>query len=271
MYNSEEEFLKYYDSSKFEKLSLTTDILIISIANEKVDNYRKTSKKNMSILLVKRDDYPFKNKWCLPGGFLDVHEDLEDAPNRILKRETNLDNIYLEQLYTFGDVHRDPRMRIVSTAYMALIDKNRLNTKLMENASWFNVSVKEENGIVTIILDNGKDILKTRIKKTLKDKTTDRYKFEIVENNDLAFDHALVILSGIERLKNKIMYTDIVFNMMPKEFTLGELQQVYEVILNKKLLDPAFRRIIANKVEETDDYKTGEGHRPSRLFRYKKD
>ena len=142
MYKSEEEFLKHYDSSKFEKLSLTTDILIISIANEKVDNYRKTSKKNMSILLVKRDDYPFKDKWCLPGGFLDVHEDLEDAPNRILKRETNLDNIYLEQLYTFGDVHRDPRMRIVSTAYMALIDKNRLNTKLMENASWFNVSVK---------------------------------------------------------------------------------------------------------------------------------
>lgn len=271
MYNSEEEFLKHYDSSKFEKLSLTTDILIISIANEKVDNYRKTSKKNMSILLVKRDDYPFKDKWCLPGGFLDVHEDLEDAPNRILKRETNLDNIYLEQLYTFGDVRRDPRMRIVSTAYMALIDKNRLNTKLMENASWFNVSVKEENEIVTIILDNGKDILKTRIKKILKDKTTDRYKFEIVENNDLAFDHALVILSGIERLKNKIMYTDIVFNMMPKEFTLGELQQVYEVILNKKLLDPAFRRIIANKVEARDDYKTGEGHRPSRLFRYKKD
>ena len=236
MYKSEEEFLKHYDSSKFEKLSLTTDILIISIANEKVDNYRKTSKKNMSILLVKRDDYPFKDKWCLPGGFLDVHEDLEDAPNRILKRETNLDNIYLEQLYTFGDVHRDPRMRIVSTAYMALIDKNRLNTKLMENASWFNVSVKEENGIVTIILDNGKDILKTRIKKTLKDKTTDRYKFEIVENNDLAFDHALVILSGIERLKNKIMYTDIVFNMMPQEITLGELQQDYEVILKQRMI-----------------------------------
>ena len=257
MYKSEEEFLKHYDSSKFEKLSLTTDILIISIANEKVDNYRKTSKKNMSILLVKRDDYPFKDKWCLPGGFLDIHEDLEDAPNRILKRETNLDNIYLEQLYTFGDVHRDPRMRIVSTAYMALIDKNRLNTKLMENASWFNVSVKEENGIITILLDNGKDVLTTRIKKTLKDKTTDRYKFEIVENNDLAFDHALVILSGIERLKNKIMYTDIVFNMMPKEFILGELQQVYEVILNMKLLDSAFRRIIANKVDKTDDYKTG--------------
>ena len=99
----------------------------------------------------------------------------------------------------------------------------------------------------------------------------DKISIVIVENNDLAFDHTVVILSGIERLKNKIMYTDIVFNMMPQEFTLGELKQIYEVILNKKLLDPAFRRIIANKVEATDDYKTGEGHRPSRLFRYKKD
>ena len=148
-------------------------------------------------------------------------------------------------------------MHIVSTSYMALIDKNRLNTKLTENDSWFNVSVEEENRNVTILFDNGKEIFKKKFKKILKDKTTDRYQFEIVENNNLAFDHALVILSGIKRLRNKIMYIDTVFNMMPKEFILGELQQVYEVILNMKLLDLAFRRIIANKVEKTDDYKTG--------------
>lgn len=105
--------------------------------------------------------------------------------------------------------------------------------------------------------------------KTLKESTTDRYKFDIVKNDSIAFDHPLVIVSGIERLKNKIMYTDIVFNMIDEYFTLGELQQVYEVILNKKLLDPAFRRIIANKVEKTDKIKTGEGHRPSVLFKYK--
>ena len=86
----------------------------------------------------------------------------------------------------------------------------------------------------------------------------------------MAFDHPLVIISGLERLKNKIEYTDIVFNMMPEYFTLGELQQVYEVILNKKLLDPAFRRIIANKVEKTSKMKTGGGHRPSALFKYKR-
>ena len=95
---------------------------------------------------------------------------------------------------------------------------------------------------------------------------------DIISQNkhELAFDHDKVILAGIERLKNKVNYTDIVFNMMPEYFTLGELQQVYEVILNKKLLDPAFRRIIANKVVKTNKIKKGEGHRPSYLFRYKK-
>ena len=93
--------------------------------------------------------------------------------------------------------------------------------------------------------------------------------FKVDKNKMLAFDHPQVILSGLERLRNKVSYTDIVFNMMPELFTLSELQQVYEVILGKKLLDPAFRRIIADKVEKTDKMKTGGGHRPSVLFKYK--
>ena len=270
VYNSEEEFLKDYDSSIFEKLSMTVDILVISVSNEETSNYRKTDKKKMSILLVKRDDYPFKDKWCLPGGFVGIDEDIEDAPIRVLKRETNVDNIYLEQLYTFGNVNRDPRMRIVSTSYMALIDKNKLEGKLNENASWFDiVSINEKNNVVDIILNNGFETIAFSIKKILKEKTTDSYKLVEVKNDKIAFDHTLVILTGIERLKNKVEYTDIVFNMMGEFFTLGELQQVYEVILNKKLLDPAFRRIIANKVVKTNKLKTGEGHRPSYLFKYK--
>ena len=270
VYNSEEEFLKDYDSSIFEKLSMTVDILVISVSNEETSNYRKTDKKKMSILLVKRDDYPYKDKWCLPGGFVDINEDIEEAPIRVLKRETNVDNIYLEQLYTFGSVNRDPRMRIVSTSYMALIDKNKLEGKLNENASWFDiVSINEKNNIVDVILNNGFETITFSIKKILKEKTTDSYKLIEVKNDKIAFDHTLVILTGLERLKNKVEYTDIVFNMMGEFFTLGELQQVYEVILNKKLLDPAFRRIIANKVVKTNKLKTGEGHRPSYLFKYK--
>jgi len=269
-YNSEEEFLKDYDSSVFEKLSMTVDILILSVSNEEVSNYRKTDRKKMSILLVKRDQYPFKNKWCLPGGFVGIDEELDDAPIRVLKNETNVENIYLEQLYTFGSVNRDPRMRIVSTAYMALIDKNKLNDSLSSNASWFDIiSIEEKNNIVDIILNNGFETITFSIRKELKEKTTDRYKFVEIKNDKIAFDYTIVILSGLERLRNKIEYTDVVFNMMPELFTLGELQQVYEVILNKKLLDPAFRRIIANKVVKTSKLKTGEGHRPSYLFKYK--
>ena len=269
-YNSEEEFLKDYNSNLFEKLSMTADILIFSVSSEESTNYRKTDKKKMSILLVKRDNYPFKDKWCLPGGFIGIDENLDDAPIRILKNETNLDNIYLEQLYTFGNVDRDPRMRIVSTSYIALVDKNRLNNNLNENASWFDIAFYEEkNNVVDITLTNGSETINFSIKKTIKEKTTDRYSFSIIKNNLLAFDHAKVILSGLERLKNKIEYTDIVFNMMPELFTLSELQQVYEVILGKKLLDPAFRRIIADKVEKTEKMKTGGGHRPSYLFKYK--
>ena len=269
-YNSEEEFLKDYNSDQFEKLSMTADILIFSVSNEESTNYRKTDKKKMSILLVKRTNYPFKDKWCLPGGFIGYDEELDDAPIRILKKETNLENIYLEQLYTFGSLDRDPRMRVVSTSYIALVDKNLLNNNLSENACWFDVTFYEEkNNIVDITLSNGNEIINFNIKKVLREKTTDRYSFNVVKNDLLAFDHAKVILSGLERLKNKIEYTDIVFNMMPELFTLSELQQVYEVILGKKLLDPAFRRIIADKVAKTEKMKTGGGHRPSYLFKYK--
>lgn len=268
-YNSEEEFLKDYDSSLFEKLSMTADILIMSVSDEDTGNYRKLSEKKFSILLVKRDNYPFKDKWCLPGGFIKMDETLDEAARRILKTETNLKDIYIEQLYTFSDVNRDPRMRVVSTSYMALVDKNRLKDKLNENASWFNVFMLEDDKSYHVTLDNGIEEIKFVVSKTLRELTTDRYDFKTVKNDKIAFDHPIVIISGLERLKNKVEYTDIVFNMMPEYFTLGELQQVYEVILGKELLDPAFRRIIANKVEKTDKVKTGEGHRPSALFRYK--
>ena len=221
-------------------------------------------------MLVKRDQYPFKDKWCLPGGFVKIDEDIEDAAKRILKDEVNISDIYLEQLYTYGDPKRDPRTRVISTSYMALIDKNKLLHDVSKKAVWFNINVFEDENFIEVSLDNGNDIIKYKIKKILKEKTTDRFKYEIVENDKIAFDHALVITSGISRLKNKLEYTDIVFNMMPKYFTLGELQQVYELILGKKLLDPAFRRIIANKVEKTNKMKTGGGHRPSVLFTYKK-
>ncbi len=270
-YQSEAEFLANYNVNKYKQLSLSADILLFSVSEEDNSNYRKNSEKKMSILLIKRHNYPYKDMWCLPGGFLNPEtETLDDCTKRILKTETNLSNIYLEQLYTYDALDRDPRCRVISTSYMALVDKNRLDDKVNENASWFDITLYNDDGnFITVVLDNGKDTIKFSIKKVLRELTTDRYTFKIKDNKDLAFDHPLVIVAGMERLRNKVGYTDIVFNMMPEYFTLGELQQVYEVILGKKLLDPAFRRIIADKVEKTEKMKTGGGHRPSYMFRYK--
>lgn len=267
-YSSEEEFLKHYNKDEFEKLSMTADTLVFSVSEDEQDNYRKLNEKHFSVLLVKRNTYPFKDMWCLPGGFVRMDETVEEAAERILAKEANVHNIYLEQLYTLSDINRDPRMRIVSTSFMALIDKNKLKDKLSEDASWFNVNIEDDGKNVLLNLDNGIEQINVKMTKHRANATSENYYYEIEKNDGLAFDHAKVIAIGAQRLKNKIEYTDIVFNMMPEYFTLGELQQVYEAILGKKLLDPAFRRIIASKVEKTNKVKTGGGHRPSALFRY---
>ena len=255
IYSSEEEFLKEYNPRKFDPIAVTTDILLLSVSDKDIGNYRKLTEKKFSLLLVKRDTYPYKDMWCLPGGFVKIDEDLDEAAKRVLYNETNIKDIYLEQLYTFSDPKRDPRMRVISSSYIALVDKRRLDGKISSNASWFDIHLIEDDKGYFVTLDNGIEEIKFTVSKTLKEHTTDRYKFKIEKNNKIAFDHPLVIISGIERIKNKAEYTDIVFNMMPDLFTLGELQQVYEVVLRKKLLDPAFRRIIANKVEKTEKMK----------------
>ena len=221
-FNSEEEFLKVYDSSKIEKLSITTDILTFSLSDEVSNNYRKFNKKHFSILFVKRDKYPFKDKQCLPGGFVGIEKAIEDAAKKILENDANIKDIYIEQLYTLGNPKRDPRMRIVSVSYMALIDNIKLNNKISKKDLLFNVSVLEDEKEIFVTLDNGEERIRFKIKKTLKEKTQENYKWSM---------------------------------------------KLFQV---KKSLDPAFRRIIADKVEKTDKMKTGGGHRPSYLFKHRK-
>ena len=253
----------------FDEFALSTDLLIFSVSKGEAKTCRTLTEKYFSILLVKRTKEPYSNMWCLPGGFVKRDETLDNAADRILAKETNLHNIYKEQLYTFSDVERDPRTRVISTAYIALIDKERIIDELSTDASWFNIHVEEKNNLLNVLLENGQDEITFSIKKSIEEKTTKKCNYEIVESNNLAFDHSKIIVVGLERMKNKIQDTDIIFNLMPKYFTLGELQQIYEVIMGKKLLDPAFRRIIADKVEKTNKtVKTG-GHRPSIMYRYK--
>ena len=121
---TEEEFLASYDASKYERPSVTVDMLIFTVTNEKKENYRKLPEKVLRLLMIKRADHPYIGQWALPGGFIKMDESLEEGALRELKEETNIDNIYMEQLYTWGDVNRDPRTRIISVSYMALVDSS---------------------------------------------------------------------------------------------------------------------------------------------------
>lgn len=279
---TEEEFFKLYDSDIYKKPSFSVDMLIFTVTDEEKLNYRKLPEKSLKILLVKRGDHPFIGKWALPGGFVDVEESLEEAALRVLKTETNIDDIYMEQLFTWGDVNRDPRTRVISASYMALVDSSSLNIKAgsdEDEARWFNVDytilqqkkAAAENGyiyeqIAEIKLWTDSENLTSKIKIT--ENPDGRIKREIIESDGIAFDHGKFIEYAVDRLRNKIEYTGLAFNLMPELFTLTELQQVYQVILGKELLAAAFRRKTANMVIETNQFTKDAGHRPSKLFRY---
>lgn len=282
---TEEEFLARYNPGKYERPSVTVDTLVFTVTDEEKENYRKLPEKVLRILLVKRGDHPYIGQWALPGGFVRMDESLEKAALRELKEETNISDIYMEQLYTWGEVDRDPRTRVISCSYMSLVDSSTLDVKASDDADdarWFTVSSKmfqeqrtvTENGYVLqrlmrLGLSNEEENLSAEVKvvKTVEGKVT-RVEREILNSSGIAFDHAKIIEYGIERLRRKIEYTDIAFNLMPELFTLTELQQVYEVILDKELLKANFRRKVADMVIETNEYKKDAGHRPSKLFRF---
>lgn len=282
---TEEEFLASYDPGKFERPSVSVDMLIFTVTDEKNENYRKLPDKVLKLLLIKRGDHPYMGQWALPGGFVKMNESLDEAALRELKEETNIDNIYMEQLYTWGDIDRDPRTRVISTSYMSLIDSSTLDVKASndaDDAKWFTVSCRlhQEQKTMTpkgyilqkvfkLNLTNEKINLSSSIRviKTVEGKVT-KVEREIIESDGIAFDHAKIIEYGIERLRNKIEYTDIAFNLMPERFTLTELQKVYEVILDRELLKANFRRKIADMVIETNEYTRDAGHRPSKLYKF---
>jgi 8-oxo-dGTP diphosphatase len=282
---TEEQFLEAYDAGRYDRPSVSVDMLIFTVTDEEKLNYRKLPEKVLRLLLIKRGDHPYLGQWALPGGFVKMDEGLDEAAHRELKEETNIDNIYMEQLYTWGEAERDPRTRVISVSYMSLIDSSSLDIKASEDADdakWFTVSCKlhQEKKTVTqkgyvlkrlykLSLWNEEDNLSAVIKtvRTVEGKVT-KTEREVIENNGIAFDHAKIIGYGIERLRNKIEYTDIAFNLMPELFTLTELQQVYEIILDKELLKANFRRKTADMVLETNEYTRDAGHRPSKLFRF---
>jgi 8-oxo-dGTP diphosphatase len=189
----------------------------------------------LHLLLVKRRFEPYQGKWAFPGGFVEPGESLEAAAARELEEETGLRGVYLEQLYTFGDPGRDPRSRIVTVAYLALLRPGAGD------------------------LHSGDD-------------AADAAWFPIGDLPPLAFDHEKILEIALERLRYKLEYSDVGFRLLPVEFTFSELKTVYEVILQESLDKRNFRRKVlrANILLPTDRYRGGEG-RPAQLFRLRDD
>lgn len=216
-----------YDSSQYEKMSVAVDLLVFTIEDDR-----------LKLLMIEREEEPFAGKLALPGVFVGIDETLDAAAKRGIREETGLKDIYFEQLYTFGDVKRDPRMRIVSVSYMALVPLEKLTFKAGKRTkAAYLVDVEEL----------------------------------LSSNTSVAFDHKKIIDYARWRLANKVEYTLIAFHLVPDGFTLPNLQKVYEILLGKPLYKANFRKKVAEFIEETEFQTSGDAHRPSRIYRLKEE
>jgi 8-oxo-dGTP diphosphatase len=187
----------------------------------------------LKVLLIRRGLAPFKGKWALPGGFVRVEETVDDAARRELLEETGLQNVFLEQLYTFGTVDRDPRERVVSVAYYSLV-------KLAEHPP-----------------QGATD-------------ASDAAWFSAARPPALAFDHADILRTASERLRGKVRYEPIGFELLPQKFTLSQLQHLYEAVLEAALDKRNFRKKILAMgllIPLKEQVRAG-AHRPAQLFRF---
>jgi 8-oxo-dGTP diphosphatase len=214
-----------YDPSKYDRPSVTVDVVIFTLLDGA-----------LNVLLVQRKRWPYEGHWAIPGGFVDMNESLEQAARRELEEETGVHDVYLEQLYTFGAPKRDPRTRVISVAYIALVSSDTQTLRVSEESNdvrWFPVQ---------------------RLP------------------GPLAFDHDYIVATALDRLRSKLEYTTLAFQLLPEVFSVLELKHIYEQILGEKLDKGNFYRKIkdARVLEDTGLRREGRG-RPTALYRFRRD
>ena len=236
------EFLKKYNPGDYEKPSVTADVLVFT-----------TEEQRLQILLVKRGQFPYKNYWAIPGGFVGIEESTFEAAKRELFEETGVQNVHLEQLYTFSEPGRDPRMRVISVSYMATVPKNKIKKHHFgddaDATEIFDIFFNEKGELQLLGETDTEDML--------------------------AFDHQKIIKMAIQRLRGKIDYTPIGFEFLEnkEEFTLRELYDIFVAVTRKKEDFSNFRKkIISNFsffIQETGNKENNgnQGH-PSRSWKY---
>ena len=207
---------------EYARPALTVDCVVFGIDED-----------DLQVLLIRRALEPFAGRWALPGGFVHLDETLENAALRELQEETGLDKVFLEQLYTFGDLDRDPRERVVTVAYYALVKLSDHKVKAATDA-------------------------------------TDAAWFAITDLPELAFDHQHIFDVALDRLRGKVRYQPIGFELLPRKFTLTQLQRMYETILERKLDKRNFRKKILGMdlLVELDEVEKDVAHRAARLYKF---
>jgi 8-oxo-dGTP diphosphatase len=232
----EQTFLDGYDPSAFERPSVAVDVVILTVAEGQ-----------LWAVLRPREEHPHRDRWALPGGFVALDESLDDAAARLLRAKAGLEGVFLEQLYTFGAPARDPRMRIITVAYYALVPAERL--------------AGVNGGAVLAPLDvpwSGEQ------GGPVEPRDHDDQRLE------LAFDHGEILGMAVQRIRGKLGYSDIGFALLPPAFTLRQLRLVHEAILGQPLNKDSFRRrvLASGDLMPTGDRQADVGHRPAALYRF---
>ena len=216
-------FLTMSYTYKFPRPGITVDCVVFGLDEQ----------DTLKVILIQRKLPPFEGQWALPGGFVHLDETLEQAAWRELREETGIQDVFLEQLYTFSALNRDPRERIITVAYYALVNLGEYHLEATTDAA-------------------------------------DAAWFAIDNLPKLAFDHLQIFQTALNRLRGKIRYEPIGFELLPKKFTLSQIQKLYETVLDKKLDKRNFRKKILkmNLLLELDEVQTDVAHRAARLYQF---
>jgi len=233
-------FLASYDATRFPRPSVAVDVVLLTVRDGAV-----------WALLGRRDDHPHRGRWALPGSFLRIAESLDAAAVRVLRAKAGLRDVFTEQLYTFGSPRRDPRTRVISVAYYALVEPASLERAVASEADGLvlarlDVPWSDETGGPVAALDSSGNHL------------------------SLAFDHAEILGMAVKRIRGKLDYAPIGFELLPAAFSLRDLRLVHEAILGRGLNKDSFRRRILDRglVVPTGERAAGVGHRPPELYRF---
>jgi 8-oxo-dGTP diphosphatase len=234
----EQAFLAAYDAAQFPHPSVAVDVALVTAAEGE-----------LRAVLVQRTEHPDLWKWSLPGGFVRMEESLDETAERVLRTKVGIQGIFLEQLYTFGGPDRDPRTRVIAVAYYALVNAAKLQALAAGGTALATIHVPwegEHGGIAKARDGNSRRL-------------------------PLAFDHAEMLGLVVQRLRGKLDYAPIGFELLPREFTLRDLQDVHESIRGRSLNKDSFRRrlIASGFIEPTGKLEADVGHRPAELYRFR--